>query len=105
MLSSDASFDSSSDSETVEMEKEYDLEVEVMSNASEQKDTSDDAGFLLRAGNRLFLPAVQVNVTGWQFHWNIYGNFPTNVRLFKGEIPFRLWEKLLSPSNQCCEDI
>ena len=34
MSSSDASFDSSSDSE-------YDLEVEVMSNASEQKYTSD----------------------------------------------------------------
>ena len=42
MSSSDASFDSSSDSETAETEIEYDLEVEVMSNASEQKDTSDD---------------------------------------------------------------
>ena len=42
MLSSDASFDSSSDSETTESEVEYDLEVEVKSNASEQKDTSDD---------------------------------------------------------------
>ena len=31
--------------------------------------------------------------------------YPTNVRLFKDEIPFHLWEKLLSPSNQCCEDI
>ena len=41
MSSSDASFDSSLDSETAEMEEEYDLEVEVMSNASEQKDTSD----------------------------------------------------------------
>ena len=41
MSSSDASFDSSSDFETAEMEVEYDLEVEVMSNASEQKDTSD----------------------------------------------------------------
>ena len=42
MSSSDASFDSSSDSETTETEEEYDLEVEVMSNVSEQKDTSDD---------------------------------------------------------------
>ena len=42
MLSSDASFDSSSDSEMAEMEVEYDLEVEVMSNVSEQKGTSDD---------------------------------------------------------------
>ena len=42
MSSSDASFDSSSDSETAETEIEYDLEVKVMSNASEQKDTSDD---------------------------------------------------------------
>ena len=42
MSSSDASFDSSSDSETAETEVEYDLEVEVMSNVSEQKDTSDD---------------------------------------------------------------
>ena len=41
MLSSDASFDSSSDFETAEAEGEYDLEVEVISNASEQKDTSD----------------------------------------------------------------
>ena len=41
MSSSDASFDSSSDFETAEMEVEYDLEVEVMSNASEQKDISD----------------------------------------------------------------
>ena len=41
MSSSDASFDSSSDSETEETEIEYDLE-EVMSNASEQKNTSDD---------------------------------------------------------------
>ena len=41
MSSSDASFDSSSDFETAEMVVEYDLEVEVMSNASEQKDTSD----------------------------------------------------------------
>ena len=42
MSSSDASFDSSSDSETAETEVEYDLEVEIMSNTSEQKDTSDD---------------------------------------------------------------
>ena len=42
MPSSDTSFDSSSDSETAETEIGYDLEVEVMSNASEQKDTSDD---------------------------------------------------------------
>ena len=42
MSSRDASFDSSSDSETAETEAEYDLEVEVMSNVSEQKDTSDD---------------------------------------------------------------
>ena len=42
MSSSDASFDSSSDSETAETKEEYDLEAEVMSNASEQKDTSDD---------------------------------------------------------------
>ena len=41
MSSSDASFDSSSDFETAKMEVEYDLEVEVMSNASEQKGTSD----------------------------------------------------------------
>ena len=42
MSSSDASFDWSSDSETAETEVEYDLEVEVMSNASKQKDTSGD---------------------------------------------------------------
>ena len=42
MSSSDASFDSSSDLETTEKEVEYDLEVEVMSNTSEQKDTSGD---------------------------------------------------------------
>ena len=42
MSSSDASFDSSSDSETAETEVEYDLEVEVISNASKQKDTWDD---------------------------------------------------------------
>lgn len=42
MLSSDATFDSSSDSETAETEVEYDLEVDIMSNASKQKDTSDD---------------------------------------------------------------
>ena len=42
MLPSDASFDSSSDSETSETVIKYDLEVEVMSNASEQKDISDD---------------------------------------------------------------
>ena len=42
MSSSNASFDSNSDSETAETELEYDLEVEVMSNVSEQKDTSDD---------------------------------------------------------------
>ena len=43
MSSSNAacSFDSSSDFETAETEVEYDLEVEVMSNASKQKDTSD----------------------------------------------------------------
>ena len=41
MSSSDASFDSSSDFETAETEVEYDLEVEVMSDASQQKDTSD----------------------------------------------------------------
>ena len=42
MSSSDASFDSSSDLETAETELEYDLECEVMSNVSKQKDTSDD---------------------------------------------------------------
>ena len=42
MSSSDASFDSSSDSEAAATEVEYDLEVEVMSNASEQRDTSDN---------------------------------------------------------------
>ena len=42
MSSSNASFDSSFDSETAETKVEYDLEVEVMSNASKQKDTSDD---------------------------------------------------------------
>ena len=42
MLSSDASFDSSLDSVTAETELEYDLEIEVMSNMSEQNDTSDD---------------------------------------------------------------
>ena len=41
MSSSDASFDSSSDLKTAETEVKYDLEVEVMSNASKQKDTSD----------------------------------------------------------------
>ena len=41
MSSSDASFDSSSYFNTAETEVEYDLEVEVMSNACEQKDTSD----------------------------------------------------------------
>ena len=38
MSSSDTSFDSSSDSKTAETEIEYDLEVEVMPNASEQKE-------------------------------------------------------------------
>ena len=38
MSSSDASFDSSLDSGTAETKVEYDLEVEVMSNASGQKD-------------------------------------------------------------------
>ena len=42
MSSSDASFDSSSDSETAETEAEYDLEIKVVPNTSEQKDTSDD---------------------------------------------------------------
>ena len=42
MSSSDDSFGSSSDSETAQMEIEYDLEVKVMSNANEQKDTLDD---------------------------------------------------------------
>ena len=44
MSCSDASFDSSSDSETAETEVEYDLhvEVKVISNVSEQKGTSDD---------------------------------------------------------------
>ena len=42
MSSSDASFDSSSDSETAETEVENDLEIKVMSSASEQKHTSDD---------------------------------------------------------------
>ena len=37
----DASYDSSSDFETAETEVECDLEVEVMSNASEQEDPSD----------------------------------------------------------------
>ena len=41
MSSSDASFYSNSDFETTETEVEYDLEVKVMPNASEQKDTSD----------------------------------------------------------------
>ena len=41
MSFSNASFDSSSDFETAETEVEYDLEVGVMSNAREQKDTSD----------------------------------------------------------------
>ena len=41
MSSIDASFDSSLDLKTAETEVEYDLEVEVMSNASKQKDTSD----------------------------------------------------------------
>ena len=41
MSSSDASFDSSSFFKTAETEVEYDLEVEVMSNTSKQKDTSD----------------------------------------------------------------
>ena len=48
------------------------------------------AGFLLRAGNRLFLLAVQVNVTGCFTETRIYRNYPMNVRLFKGEIPLRL---------------
>ena len=41
MSSSNASFDSSPDFETAETEVEYNVEVEVMSNASEQKDSSD----------------------------------------------------------------
>ena len=63
-----------------------------------------DAGFLLRAGNRLFLPAVQVNVTG------------CFTEIFTEIIPrMFVWSKvkshcvygkiLLSSSNQCCEDI
>ena len=42
MSSSDARSDSSLDSETAGTEVEYDLEVEVMPNASKQNDTSDD---------------------------------------------------------------
>ena len=42
MSSSDACFDSSSDSVTAETKVEYDLKVEVISNAGKQKDTSDD---------------------------------------------------------------
>ena len=42
MSSSDASFDSNSDSKTAETEVEYDLEVKVMSNTGKQNDTSDD---------------------------------------------------------------
>ena len=41
MSSSDVSFDSSSDFETAETDVEYDFKVEIMSNGSEQKDTSD----------------------------------------------------------------
>ena len=52
-------------------------------------------GFLLRAGNRLFLPAVQVNVTGC--FTEIFTDYPTNVRLFKGEITLRLWENIAFP--------
>ena len=40
MSSSDASFDSSWDSETAETELEYNLEVELMSNGSKQIDPS-----------------------------------------------------------------
>lgn len=38
------------------------------------------AGFLLRAGNRLFIPTVQVNVTGYFTEtqkWNLYWSYPT----------------------------
>ena len=31
------------------------------------------------------------------FHWNIYRNYPTNARLFKGEMTLRLWENIAFP--------
>ena len=62
------------------------------------------AGFLLRAGNRLFLPAVQVNVTGCFteiFTEIIQGMFVCS----KVKLHFVYGKILLSPSNQSCEDI
>ena len=44
MSFSDASYDSSSDSEAAETEVEYDLEVEGLSNPSEHETSNDEPG-------------------------------------------------------------
>ena len=62
------------------------------------------AGFLLRAGNRLFLPAVQVNVTSYfteiftEIIQRTYVCSKVKLHCVYGKI-------LLSPSNQSCEDM
>ena len=61
-------------------------------------------GFLLRTGNRLFLLAVQVNVTG------CFAEIFTEIiqRMFvcsKVKLHCVYVKILLSPSNQSCEDI
>ena len=63
-----------------------------------------NSGFLLRAGNRLFLPAVQVNVTGCfteifaEIIQRMFVCLKVKSHCVYGNI-------LLSPSNQSCEDI
>ena len=61
-------------------------------------------GFLLRAGNRLFLPAVQVNVTGC--FTEIFTKIIQGMLVCSKEKSHWVYGKiLLSPSNQFCEDI
>ena len=54
-------------------------------------------GFLLRAGNRLFFPAVQVNVTGC--FTDIFTEIIQRMFVFlnRGEIPLCLWEDIAFP--------
>ena len=55
------------------------------------------SGFLLRAGNRLFFPAVQVNVTGC--FTEIFTEIIQRMFVFlnRGEIPLCLWEDIAFP--------
>ena len=64
----------------------------------------DLAGFLLRAGNWLFLPAVQVNVTGC--FTEIFTEIIQRMFVCSKVKSHCVYGKiLLSPSNQSCEDI